>query len=121
LTGHPPPLYVSREDFGTYKVTYVNCAKASVTLVNPEDVPAYSPNTYYAMAPFVRMIGSPGLLAETVWAGCARTPAGGKEPVFLTRTTWTLPLEHRGEIVEKLELQAGSAESAPLIFAITIE
>jgi hypothetical protein len=35
--------------------------------------------------------------------------------------TWELPELHQGEVIESLELQAGPAESAPLVFAITVE
>jgi len=117
----PPPPYGTREDFGTCKVTYTSRATNAATLLNPEDVPPYSPHPFYQLSPFVRINGSPGLHSKTAWAGCARSPTGGKEPVFLTRMTWTLPDKHRGEIVETLELQARPADGALLIFAITVE
>jgi WD40 repeat protein/serine/threonine protein kinase len=120
-TGRPPPLYGVREDFGTYQVTYADGATAAVTLRNPEEASPYSAHAFYQVSPLVRMNEASGLDSKTVWAGSAPDTAGRREPVFLTRTTWVLPAEHRGKIVETLRLQALPADAALLIFAITVE
>jgi len=119
--GRPPPLYGNREDFGTCQVTYADGATAAVTLRNPEEASPYSAHVFYQVSPLVRMNGARGLDSKTVWAGSAPDTAGRREPVFLTRTTWVLPAEHRGKIVETLRLQALPADAALLIFAITVE
>ncbi len=43
------------------------------------------------------------------------------EPLYLFCSTWELPDTHRDQVVASLELQAGPADSAPLVFAITLE
>lgn len=110
-----------REKTGSYQVTYASGRKATVTMFNPDDLPPYSEDASHEKHGSAWDGTSPGLRCVRAWCGSQPAADRVKRAVFLTRTTWTLPSEHRGEIVSTLELQAGPAESAPLIFAITIE
>ncbi len=110
-----------REFAATYQVTYGSGAKRSVTLRNPEELPPYIPNRVYQAWGTLWPAGEGEIQSRPAWAGHAPGLARRKETLILTHTTWTLPAEHHGEVVESLELRAGAGESAPLVFAITIE
>jgi hypothetical protein len=115
------PAEFNREPVGVYQVNYASGAKVSVRLLNPDDVPPYSANSFHAVSPLTRTSASPGLRHTMVWSGSAPGPAGRYGTIFLTRTTWELPQDHQGETVQTIELIGGSAEAIPLIFAITVE
>ncbi|HOY59167.1 MAG TPA: hypothetical protein PK640_13665, partial [Verrucomicrobiota bacterium] len=104
-----------------YQVTYAGGAKVSVELQDPEDVPPFRTHTFWTVSESVWEGMSPGLDCALVWSGCAPGPGRHKEPLFLTRMTWTLPASHQGEQVQSIELQASSTGSTPLVFAITVE
>jgi WD40 repeat protein len=115
------PNIVNRERLGRYQVTYANGQKLEVMLWNPADVPPYSTGGYFSSS----SNQWPGTVSELrgslAWSGVHSGLVQRKEPVFLTRTTWELPGDRQTQMVEKLELQAESAGSVPLVFAITIE
>jgi WD40 repeat protein len=115
------PTEFNRETVGVYQVNYASGARVSVSLLNPDDVPPYSANFFHAVSPLTRTSASPALRHTMVWSGSARRAAGRNVTLFLTRTTWELPENHQREIVQTIELRGGSAESVPLIFAITVE
>jgi hypothetical protein len=111
----------SREIAATYHVTYAGDVTESVTLRNPEEVPPYYSGRFQDV-----WVPSPTreereVQSEPAWVGYASGPARQKQMLYLTHTTWTLPEAHRGEVVESIELRAGPAKSAPLVFAITVE
>ena len=95
--------------------------KAAVPLLNPEDVPPYSVNESHALSSVAKTSTSPDLRRVLAWAASSPELARRKGALFLTRTTWELPRVYTNEIVATLELQAGPAESAPLVFAVTVE
>ena len=115
------PAKFNREPVGAYRVTYASGAKVPLSLLNPDDVPPYSADFFHAVSPLTRTNASSGLSHTMVWSGSAPGAAGRNGTLFLTRTTWELPENHQGEIVQTIELRGGSAESVPLVFAITVE
>ena len=117
------PAKFNREQLGTYQVTYASGTNVAVSLLNPDDVPPYSAHWFHAVSPLAWANASSELryTNTTVWSGSAPGPAGRNGTLFLTRTTWDLPESHQGEIVQTIELRGGSAESVPLVFAITVE
>jgi len=110
-----------RETVGTYQVTYASGQKAAVTLQNPEDVRPYTYDRHHEVEAAPRPNAPPGVTAALAWSGSARGPGKRNEPVYLTRTTWELPASHQGEVIQSIEVRAGPAASAPLVFAITVE
>ena len=92
-----------------------------MTLRNPEELPPYSSDRFHEVWAPSRTKVEREVQSEPAWAGYASGPARQKEMLYLTHTTWTLPAAHRGEVVESIELRAGPGQSAPLVFAITIE
>jgi hypothetical protein len=106
---------------GRYEVTYASGVKVPMRLQAPDDVPPYWANPFHAVSGPVWLGTSPELTCTLAWSGCTPKPGRHKEPLFLTRTTWQLPASHQGEIVKTIELQASSADYAPLVFAITAE
>jgi hypothetical protein len=111
----------SREIAATYHVTYAGGVTESETLRNPEEVPPYTSDRFHEVWAPSRARAEGGVQSEPAWAGYASGPTGQKEMLYLAHTTWTLPEAHRGEVVESIELRAGPAKSAPLVFAITVE
>jgi WD40 repeat protein/serine/threonine protein kinase len=111
----------NRETVGTFRVTYANHRKTTVTMLNPGDVPSFSFDVFHEVSPISRTNVALGLRATLVWCGFSSGPGTRKEPMYLTRTTWELPASRQGEVVESIELEAGPADSALLIFAITVE
>ena len=89
-------------------------------LLNPNDVPPFTSDRFHEIAA-PSWTNASGLHLSYAWSGCIPGPARRKEPLYLTRATWDLPTNQWGEVVESIELQAGPAESAPLVFAITVE
>ena len=110
-----------REFAATYQVTFNSGTNRVVTLRNPEELPPYIPNRVHQAWGTLWPLGEGEMQSRPAWAGHAPGLARRKDTLILTHTTWTLPVEHHGEVVESLELRAGSGESAPLIFAITVE
>jgi hypothetical protein len=111
----------NRETAGSYQVTYASGKKAAVRLLNPEDLPPFTSNRFHEVSPLSRTNISSALRRQMVWSGCIPGPARKQDFLYLTRTTWELPASYRGEVVESIELRAGPADSAPLVFAITVE
>ena len=111
----------SREIAATYHVTYAGGVTQSETLRNPEEVPPYTSDRFHEVWAPPQAKAQSGVQSEPAWAGYASGPAGQKEMLFLADSTWTLPETHRGEVVESIELRAGSGQSAPLVFALTVE
>jgi WD40 repeat protein len=110
-----------REIAATYHVAYAGGMTESVTLRNPDELPPYTSNHFNEVwaPPGAKAKGN--VRSEPAWAGYASSPGGQKVMLYLTQTTWTLPTTHHGEVVESIELRAGPGQSAPLVFAITIE
>ncbi len=104
-----------------YQVTYAGGASVSVELQDPEDMPPFRAHKFWEVSELTWEGMSPDLDCALVWSGCAPGLARRKDPLFLTRMTWTLPASHQGELVESIELQASSPGSTPLVFAITVE
>jgi hypothetical protein len=117
---HQSALF-NREVLGTNQVTYASGAEVAVSLWNPDDVPPYSAHWFHTVSPIARTNTPSGLVSTRVWSGSAPGAAGRNETLVLTRTTWELPASHQGETVQAIQLRAGSANSAPLVFAITVE
>jgi hypothetical protein len=115
-----PPSW-NRESVGAYQVTYASGSKVAVSLRNPEDVGPHSTHDFYAVSSSVRTNATGELRSAIFWSSLAPSPGGRKKPVYLTGTSWELPAEHRGEVVKTLELRAGTADSVPLVFAVTVE
>ena len=104
-----------------YQVTYASGAQVSVDLQDPEDVPSYRADTFWTVSELAWPGMSPELGCALVWSGCAPGRGRHRQPMFLTRMTWTLPASHQGEPVQSIELRARSPISTPLVFAITAE
>lgn len=104
-----------------YQVTYASGAKVSVELQDPQDVPPFRADVFWTVSEPEWSGMSPELGCALVWSGCAPGPGRRKEPLFLTRMTWTLPASHQGELVQSIELRASSLGSTPLVFAITVQ
>jgi WD40 repeat protein len=111
----------SRETAGIYQATYASGERARVELLNPQDLPPYQPTEFFWLSRRASTNAPAGLSRVPAWAGCTPDLARHDQALFLTRTTWTLPTSHNGEIVATLELQGGPSSSAPLVFAITVE
>ncbi len=111
----------SREIAATYHVTYAGGVTDSVTLRNPEEVPSYTSDRFHDVWAPPRAKVEREVQSELAWAGYTSGPARQKETLYLTHTTWELPDAHRGEVVQSIELRAGPGQSAPLVFAITVE
>jgi serine/threonine protein kinase/WD40 repeat protein len=111
----------SRETAATYQVTYVGGAKAPVALRNPDEVAPFTWHRFHEVSAPSRRIVPGDVHSHLAWSGYARGPSRQKEVLYLTRATWELPEVHQGEVVKSIELQAGPAQSAPLVFAITVE
>jgi hypothetical protein len=111
----------SRETVGIYQAAYASGERVKVELVNPQDLPPYQPTEFLRVSKGASTNAPAGLSRVFAWVGCTPDLARHDQALFLTRTTWTLPTSHNGEIVATLELQAGPSSSAPLVFAITVE
>ncbi len=112
---------VWREIAATYHVTYAGGARESATLRNPDEVPSYASDRFHEVWTPRRARAASGIESEPAWAGYTSGPAGQKEMLYLTHSTWTLPEVQRGKVVASLELRAGPGQSAPLVFGITVE
>jgi WD40 repeat protein len=110
-----------RETAASYRVHFAEGDTASVRLSNPEDLPPYRPGDFLGLAQRDWQGTSPELHCTLVWSDSAIGQVQVEEPVILTRTTWEISDLPTGRWVTDLELQAGSADSVPLIFAITVE
>jgi hypothetical protein len=110
-----------RETAASYRVHFADGDSASVRLSNPEDLPPYRPGDFLGLAQRDWQGTSPELHCTLVWSDSAIGQVQVEEPVILTRTTWEISDHPPGRWVTSLELQAGTAESVPLIFAITVE
>lgn len=118
LNAASQPAPGNREVAGIYRATYADGRETTVTLLNPEHVAPFQADRFHEISPVSRAQTSSDLCSDVVWAGPNPESAKRKELLFLTRTTWRLPV---GGIVRSIEMQAGPAGSAPLIFAITVE
>ena len=110
-----------RETAAGYRVHFAEGDTASVQLSNPEDLPPYRPGDFLGLAQRNWQGTSPELHCTLVWSDSAIGQVQVEEPVILTRTTWEISDHPTGRWIASLELQAGSADSVPLIFAITVE
>ncbi|MHC1763145.1 MAG: WD40 repeat domain-containing serine/threonine protein kinase [Verrucomicrobiia bacterium] len=110
-----------REEAGRYQVAYANGDTAVVLLRNPQDIPPFSWDDFLSVSRGKWAGLSPDLECALVWSGCAPVFGRRRELLFLTKTTWKLPVRDEGQVVDRLELHAGPAKSVPLVFAITVE
>jgi len=90
-------------------------------LRNPDEVPPYASDRFHEVWTPRRARAASGIESEPAWAGYASGPAGQKQMLYLTHSTWTLPEVQRGKVVASIELRAGPGQSAPLVFGITVE
>ncbi len=112
---------LGRGPVGIYEVTFDGGRTARVELRTPDDVRPYSAHRFNEVSVPNRTSMLANVQSDLAWCGNVWGPANRKQYVYLTRTTWALPSERRGEVVKSIRVQRSSAESAPLLFAITVQ
>ena len=112
---------LGRETLGRYTVTYEGNRAESIELRTPDDVRPYSAHRFNEVSGTIRANTLSNPRSELAWCGYGAHTSTGNSFVYLTRTTWNLPAEHRGETVKTIEVERRSARSAPLILGITVE
>jgi WD40 repeat protein len=112
---------LGRETVGRYTVTYEDNRAESIELRTPDDVRPYSAHRFNEVSETTPANTSSNPRSDLAWCGYGVHTSTGNVLVYLTRTTWNLPAERRGETIKTIEVQRRSANSAPLILGITVE